>query len=617
MNVKNIPFDISITVAVLLAAVAIPAFHPSGYLLTMLSMVGMFAIALKGFSFVTGTGEISVGHAALFGVGAYTAGWVHLHLGLPLPLAFPVAIAASAFTAWLISFPLLRVNGPFMVLTTIAFGRIVYVFLSQASAVTGGQGGMQLAPQSLFSHALTPVNFFYLILGCLAVTTSVVYKVAQSKTGRAFEALKDSPIATDCMGIGTASHKQKAFVFSGAAGGLAGVLYVYSQGTLFPDTFGFETSLMFLMAALLGGKKSAFGPLLGAAFIVMFPDVLSSRFAFEIFSSATFAVITGLSVMAFMKKGVKSLISKVIPLLFGAGLLFMSFGVEDLNENRLTIFGLIILMVVSYLDDGVMGLLPTYTPKSKKVASDGSTGITRVTEKTTEPLLKVTDVTMTFGGFKALCKVTFSVDAGSVMGLIGPNGAGKSTTMNVLTALYQPTTGTVNFNGICLSKASTTTIAKLGISRTFQNLQVFGDLSVLDNVLAGMHNTISKASPARAMALLTTVGLADKAHVLAKNLSYGQQRFLEIARALATNPKLLLLDEPAAGLRGDDLKALKDLIATIKAHGLAVILIEHHMDVVMGLSDHITVLDFGQVLARGTPHEIQTNQAVQEAYLGA
>jgi ABC-type branched-subunit amino acid transport system ATPase component len=175
----------------------------------------------------------------------------------------------------------------------------------------------------------------------------------------------------------------------------------------------------------------------------------------------------------------------------------------------------------------------------------------------------------------------------------------------------------VRFDGQPLAHVATTRIATLGLSRTFQNLQIFGDLSVLDNVLAGMHHTLDKRSPGRAMALLTLVGLADRAHTLAKNLSYGQQRFLEIARALATNPKLLLLDEPAAGLRGADLSALKGLIGTIKAHGIAIVLIEHHMDVVMELSDTITVLNFGQVLARGTGPEIESNLAVQEAYLGA
>jgi ABC-type branched-subunit amino acid transport system ATPase component len=213
--------------------------------------------------------------------------------------------------------------------------------------------------------------------------------------------------------------------------------------------------------------------------------------------------------------------------------------------------------------------------------------------------------------------VSFSVPSASVMGLIGPNGAGKSTTMNVLTALYQPSTGSVTFNGLPLANTNTTKIATLGMSRTFQNLQVFGDLSVLDNVLAGMHHSIDSGANGRAMALLGTVGLADKAHHLARNLSYGQQRFLEIGRALASNPKLLLLDEPAAGLRGADLTALKDLIRLIKDHGIAIVLIEHHMDVVMELSDSITVLNFGQVLARGSAADIQSNQAVQEAYLGA
>lgn len=619
MTTKNFPFDSSIALfALALAAVALPLLHPSGYVVTVLSLIGMYAIALKGLDFVTGyAGEVSVGHAALFGLGAYAAGWMNLHTGLSLALTLPLSVGVGALTAWLISFPLLRVNGPFLVLTTFAFGRIVYVFLSQASDVTGGQSGMQMDPQSLFGHTLTAWDFYYLILTCLALSLLVAHKIVNSKTGRAFEALRDSPIATDCMGIGTARHKQLAFVLSGTFGGLTGWLYVYSQGVLFPDTFGFEMSLMFLMAALFGGKKSSSGPLLGAAFVVVFPDVLGSHFAFQIFAVATLSAVVVAAALIFRSNGIARLRTMAIPLAFALGLVALAYGVEDLNEHRLAIYGAIVLMVVSYLGNGIMGLLPNYVPSHKSVPSDGSSGIIRVTEPPQDSLLQVDNVTMAFGGFKAMSDVSFSVASGTVMGLIGPNGAGKSTTMNVLTALYQPTAGSVSFQGQSLASARTTRIATLGISRTFQNLQVFGDLSVLDNVLAGMHHTIGVRSPGRAMALLNTVGLADKAHLLAKNLSYGQQRFLEIARALATNPKLLLLDEPAAGLRGTDLTALKVLIATIKEHGIAIVLIEHHMDVVMELSDNITVLNFGQVLARGTAYEIQNNKAVQEAYLGA
>jgi ABC-type branched-subunit amino acid transport system ATPase component len=306
-----------------------------------------------------------------------------------------------------------------------------------------------------------------------------------------------------------------------------------------------------------------------------------------------------------------------VPLAFALGLVALAYGVEDLNEYRLAIYGAIVLMVVSYLGNGIMGLLPAYVPAHKSVAPETGSGIRRAVPAAQEPLLEVRGVTMAFGGFQAMSEVSFSVPSGTVMGLIGPNGAGKSTTMNVLTALYQPTAGSVLFDGEPLAHAGTTRIATLGISRTFQNLQVFGDLSVLDNVLAGMHHTIDAGSNARAMALLGTVGLAGQAHALARNLSYGQQRFLEIARALATNPRLLLLDEPAAGLRGADLAALKQLIGQIRAHGIAIVLIEHHMDVVMELSDHITVLNFGQVLAQGDAQHIQSNKAVQEAYLGA
>lgn len=619
MTLKNFPFDISITVAALaLAAIALPVLHPSGYVVTVLSLIGIYAIALKGLDFVTGyTGEVSVGHAALFGVGAYAAGWMNLHAGLPLALAFPLSIGAGALAAWLISFPLLRVNGPFLVLTTFAFGRIVYVFLSQTSEITGGQSGMQLEPQTLFGASLTAWHFYYLILASLVIALLAAHWIVHSKTGRAFEALRDSPIATDCMGIGTAWHKQLAFVLSGAFGGLAGWLYVYSQGVLFPDTFGFETNLLFLMAALFGGKKSNSGPLLGAAFVVVFPDVLGNHFAFQVFAIATTLAIVAAAAVQVRRRGAAGVKAMAVPVIFAFGLVALAYGVEDLNEHRLAIYGAIVLMVVSYLGNGIMGLLPTYVPGHKSVPSDGSTGIHRVAPAQQEPLLDVRGVTMAFGGFKAMGDVSFAVPSGSVMGLIGPNGAGKSTTMNVLTALYQPTSGSVMFDGASLEHAGSTKIATLGISRTFQNLQVFGDLSVLDNVLAGMHHSIDANANGRAMALLETVGLASQAHTLARNLSYGQQRFLEIGRALATNPKLLLLDEPAAGLRGADLTALKVLIANIKQHGIAIVLIEHHMDVVMELSDDITVLNFGQVLARGSAQQIQNNQAVQEAYLGA
>jgi ABC-type branched-subunit amino acid transport system ATPase component/ABC-type branched-subunit amino acid transport system permease subunit len=619
MNLKNFPYDTGITMAVLaLAAVALPLMHPSGYVVTVLSLIGMYAIALKGLDFVTGyAGEVSVGHAALFGLGAYAAGWMNLHAGLPLSLAFPLSVGAGALAAWLISFPLLRVNGPFLVLTTFAFGRIVYVFLSQTTEITGGQSGMQLEPQTLFGISLSAWHFYYLILACLALALWTAQRIVQSRTGRAFEALRDSPIATDCMGIGTAGHKQLAFVLSGAFGGLAGLLYVYSQGVLFPDTFGFETSLMFLMAALFGGKKSSSGCLLGAAFVVVFPDVLGSHFAFRSFAIGTLVVLSVAAALRLRRRGPAGLYAMAVPLAFALGLVLLAYGVEDLNEYRLAIYGAIVLMVVSYLGNGIMGLLPAYVPGHKSVAPEKGSGIRRAPPAAREPLLEVRGVTMAFGGFQAMSNVSFSVQSGTVMGLIGPNGAGKSTTMNVLTALYQPTTGSVLFDGVPLTDTGTTRIATLGISRTFQNLQVFGDLSVLDNVLAGMHHSIDAGSSARAMALLGTVGLASQAHTLAKNLSYGQQRFLEIARALATNPRLLLLDEPAAGLRGADLAALKHLIGEIRRHGIAIVLIEHHMDVVMELSDQITVLNFGQVLAQGDAEQVQNNRAVQEAYLGA
>jgi ABC-type branched-subunit amino acid transport system ATPase component/ABC-type branched-subunit amino acid transport system permease subunit len=621
----------------LLLLAAVPMAVNNAFVLGLLTLLTIYAILLIGLDITVGyLGQINLAQAAFLGLGAYSAALAVTRLGFGIFGALALAAAVGCLFGALLSFPALRLEGPQFALSTLSFMALTTTVLNEWESLTGGAQGLQVPRPPLFGIVLGARGFYWLCLLLLVFVWIAMRNLLSSQWGRAFEALRDSPIATDAMGIGTLRHKAAAFTLGSGLGGLAGGLYAFNFQYLQPQVFVYELMVILLLGVVLGGRKSLWGAFTGAAIIVLLPNLLSNRVLFQAFSGTGFALALAAGVRGMVTRRTRPF-QALAPVVAMGMLVAGGIFTANTEDWRKAIFALMLFAVMVGLPEGLMGFAARFltrlfriTPPELPEPSELEAVLTK-RDTYGRALLELRDLRHYFGGVKAVDGVTLAVHSGEIHGLIGPNGSGKSTLVNVVSGLYTQTSGEILLHGKPLVQGSLLKVALRGVARTFQNLQLFSELSALDNVMVVMKGIYPSPLPlvmlgltwgserraqADSLALLEMVGLKDQCRVPAKDLPYGAQRFLEIARALARRPDLLILDEPAAGLAQPDVARLLEIIRQVHERGITIILIEHHMAVVSELCDRVTVLDYGKIIAEGRPDEVKRDPKVIVAYLG-
>ncbi len=570
--------------ALLLAPVAAPPFW-----VTLLNYIGLYSIVSLGLVLLTGVaGQTSFGQAAFVGLGAYTTAYLSLnHPALSPWLNLPIGIALTSAVALFLGFITLRMKGHYLPLATIAWGISLYYIFGNLEFLGGHTGLAGIPSLSFFGIELRSERHFYYLIWAIALASLwATRNLLDSRPGRAVRALKGGLEMAEAFGVDAGRLKIVIFVYAAVLACISGWLYAHLQRFVNPTPFGPIQGIEYLFMAVVGGAGSVWGAVVGATLITLLKQVLQDW----------------------------------LPRLLGRA-----------GNFEVVVFGILMILLLQRTRDGVWPWLARIFPQKKPSPVVKTALLPKRTRGSEGPMLVVDRARKQFGGLVAVNDLSFKISRGEILGLIGPNGAGKTTMFNLISGALSLTAGTIEFEGHSTGDRQPFQIARLGICRTFQHVKLIPTMSVLDNVALGAYLRGRTGVPRAALRLdrreeamtlaeaatqIARVGLIAHLHTAVGSLSLGKQRVVEIARALAGDPGLLLLDEPAAGLRYLEKQELAALLRSLRKEGMTILLVEHDMDFVMGLTDRLVVMDFGEMLAQGLPGEIQKNPVVLEAYLG-
>jgi ABC-type branched-subunit amino acid transport system ATPase component/ABC-type branched-subunit amino acid transport system permease subunit len=560
------------------------------FTITLLNYIGIYALVALGVVLLTGVGGLtSFGQAAFVGIGAYATAWLTTAHGFSPWLGLLFALAITGIVAALLGAITLRLGGHFLPLGTIAWGLSIYFLFGNMETLGRNNGISGVPPITLGSQSLEPNGaIYYLIWGVLAVACVLIANLLNSREGRAVRSLRGGVVMVESLGISVFRIRLIIFVIAALLAGLSGWLYAHMSRYVSPAPFDLRMGIQYLFMAILGGSGQILGAVVGAALVTLLQNALQD----------------------------------VLPHFVANG-----------QQLEVIVFAIIYVLALQFARRGVMPLVLRYLPaRTKPVIAAAEPLPRRAMPQRGTPLLTVERLLKRFGGLEAVSRVGFKVEAGEIVGLIGPNGAGKTTVFNLITGALKSDDGHVFFLGKDISRAGQRHIAEAGIARTFQHVKLRPTMSLIDNVLLGTYVRtragflqgalrLDRGEEARArseaLAQLKRVGLGDQPYDQAGNLPLGRQRILEVARALAADPALIILDEPAAGLSRPEKIALADLLRGLRHEGVTVLLVEHDVEFVMGLVDRIVVMDFGSKLVEGPPAMVRADPRVQEAYLGS